>query len=335
MALRRMSSQGFEALRKGIKGVWPTMITPFKADSAKSIDYELVDRLTDWYIESGSAGLFSVCLSSEFYQLTSSERLQLADRVYQKTAGRVPVVASGTFGGSVEDQAAFVREMGKKVDAVVIVVNRLAEKEESNEVWLANAQKLLDLTEGIPMGFYESPEPYLRVMTPEMLSWAVSTGRFYFHKDGSTDRQLVTDKIKASRDAASCLNHNFGFYTAKAHFIKHVLDHGGFGFSGISANFYPWMHAWLCNNHVDKRAEKVQNFLGVADNVIRQKYPQSAKRYLNDYYGFPISTVCRIHDMELMEEEVLKMKFAFEMMGETCRSMGIKMVSPETLEEVQ
>jgi 4-hydroxy-tetrahydrodipicolinate synthase len=333
MALQRMSSQAFETLRKGIKGVWPTMITPFKADSAKSIDYELVDRLTDWYIKSGSAGLFSVCLSSEFYQLTPAERLQLADRVYQKAAGRVPVVASGTFGGPIEDQAAFVRQMGKKVDAVVIVVNRLAEKEESNEVWLSNAQKLLDLTEAIPMGFYESPEPYLRVMTPEMLSWAVSTGRFYFHKDGSTDRQLVKDKIKASSKAASHLDHNFGFYTAKAHFIKHVLDYGGFGFSGISANFYPWMHAWLCNNHEDKRAEKVQNFLGVADNVVRQKYPRSAKRYLNEHYGFPISTVCRIHDMELMEEEVVKMKFAFEMMGEMCESMGIKTVNPETLEE--
>lgn len=330
-----MSSAAFEVLRKGVKGVWPTMITPFKANTAKSIDYEMVDRLTEWYIKSGSAGLFSVCLSSEFYQLTDEERLQLAERVHQKAAGRVPVVASGTFGGPIETQAAFVREMGKRVDAVVIVVNRLAEKEESNDVWLANAQKLLDLTEEIPMGFYESPEPYLRVMTPEMLSWAVSTGRFYFHKDGSTNRQLVTEKIKAAQNAASLLDHNFGFYTAKVHFIKHVLDHGGFGFSGISANFYPWMHAWLCNNQDDKRADKLQHFLGVADNVIRQKYPRSAKVYLNEHYGFPITSTCRIHDMEPIEEELLKMKFAYEMMDEMCRNMGIKMVNPQTLEEVQ
>ncbi|XP_062505567.1 4-hydroxy-tetrahydrodipicolinate synthase-like [Corticium candelabrum] len=333
MALRKMSSAAFDVLRRGVKGVWPTMITPFKADSSKSIDYDMVEKLTEWYIKSGSAGLFSVCLSSEFYQLTNEERLQLAERVHNKAAGRVPVVASGTFGGPIEDQAAFVREMAKRVDAVVIVVNRLAEKEESNDTWLENAKKLLDLTDDVPMGFYESPEPYSRVLTPDMLSWAVSTGRFYFHKDGSTDRQLVTDKINAATQAASKLDHNFGFYTAKAHYIKHVLDHGGYGFSGISANFYPWVHAWLCNNYENKHADKVQHFLGVADNVIRQKYPRSAKMYLSEYYGLPITSECRIHDMNPIEEEVIKMKFAFEMMDEMCRSMNIKMVNPRTLEE--
>ena len=51
--------------------------------------------LTEWYIQSGVAGIFSVCLSSEMYQLSNEERLAIARRVVEKAAGRVPVVAGG------------------------------------------------------------------------------------------------------------------------------------------------------------------------------------------------------------------------------------------------
>ena len=60
-------------------GVWPVMLTPFTSD--KQIDFSGVDRLTDWYIESGASGLFSVCLSSEMYMLADQERIGLAGRV--------------------------------------------------------------------------------------------------------------------------------------------------------------------------------------------------------------------------------------------------------------
>ena len=38
------------------------------------------------------------------FYLSPDERLQLAKHVVETAAGRVAVVASGTFGGSVEDQ---------------------------------------------------------------------------------------------------------------------------------------------------------------------------------------------------------------------------------------
>jgi len=43
----------------------------------------------------------------------------LLQRVSAKAAGRVSVVASGTFDGTVEEQAAFVKQMKTHVDAVV------------------------------------------------------------------------------------------------------------------------------------------------------------------------------------------------------------------------
>lgn len=72
--------------------------------------------LTDWYIKAGCSGIFSVCLSSEMFQvscvlfaafgwtyllvhvilqLSNDERVAIARQVAQRAAGRVPVVAGG------------------------------------------------------------------------------------------------------------------------------------------------------------------------------------------------------------------------------------------------
>ena len=90
-------------------GVWPAMVTPLTP--AGEIDWAGVDALTDWYIESGVAGLFAVGQSGEMFALSDEERLALAAHVVRQAAGRVPVVASATFGGSMEKQADFIKQM--------------------------------------------------------------------------------------------------------------------------------------------------------------------------------------------------------------------------------
>ena len=58
------------------------MITPF--DSHGHVDYAALEALTDWYVDSGVAGLFAVCLSSEMFNLTDRERLSIAKAVYRR-----------------------------------------------------------------------------------------------------------------------------------------------------------------------------------------------------------------------------------------------------------
>lgn len=72
-----------------------------------------------------------------------------------------------------------MKEMGKYVDAVVIITNQICRMDEvrptiyshftsdptpfqSDDVWLANVQKLMDLTGDIPLGLYETPVPQVR-----------------------------------------------------------------------------------------------------------------------------------------------------------------------------
>jgi 4-hydroxy-tetrahydrodipicolinate synthase len=229
------------AVRPFPVGSFPTMITPFTVDGA--IDWTMLGRLVDWYIAAGSVGLFSPCLSSEFYHLTDDERVELARRVRGFAAGRALVVATGNYGGPIESQAEMVRRMAPCCDAVVIVTCHLAPEGASDDQWLENAQRLLDLTPGVPLGLYECPVPYKRLLSPELVRWAAASGRFVFHKDTSCDMSQITAKIRAIEGVGGASP--FRFYNANVETLVESMRAGGHGFSGISANFYPHLHAFV------------------------------------------------------------------------------------------
>merc|ERR550532_2091384 len=114
-------------------GAIVTAITPFTPDGS-AIDYATLDRLVDWYLASGCAGIFSPCLSSEMFQLSPEERLELAGHVSQRVrqqctgagAEAPVVVGTGTYGGPIEEQASFVNQMAAVCDAVVVNTALLA-----------------------------------------------------------------------------------------------------------------------------------------------------------------------------------------------------------------
>ena len=91
-------------------------------------DWPALERLVEWHIASGCAGIFSPCLSSEMFQLSAEERLALAQRVHSQAAGRCAVLATGTYGGTVEEMANTAKENPKQGED-----NRKA-NEDANEV---------------------------------------------------------------------------------------------------------------------------------------------------------------------------------------------------------
>ena len=107
---------------KKIEGIVPVMITPFT--DGGEIDYESLERLIEWYIANGSDALFAVCQSSEMLFLSLKERVELAKFVVKKTAGRIPVVASGHISDDPFSQAEELAAAANTgADGVVLVSN--------------------------------------------------------------------------------------------------------------------------------------------------------------------------------------------------------------------
>ena len=271
------------------KGFIPVMLTPFQNDG--QIDYPALTRLTELYIEAGAAGLFANCLSSEMFELSHQERLQSIRHVVDVAAGAVPVVATGTFAGPLSQQADFVKQVYEAgTEAVIAITGLLADEHESDAVFNERIFRLLDWTPGIPMGFYECPEPYKRVLSAEQLGQFVATGRVTYHKDTCLDINQVKAKIAAAQ------GHQFGLYDAYMGHAVESLRAGAAGLSCIQGNFFPELIVWLCKNYDNPQlateVAEVQQFFVKNMGVMHNVYPTVAKYSLRQR-GVEISTFTR------------------------------------------
>ncbi|RZK87947.1 MAG: dihydrodipicolinate synthase family protein, partial [Pedobacter sp.] len=227
------------------KGFIPVMLTPFLSNG--EIDYPALTQLTEIYLQAGSSGLFANCLSSEMFELTDKERIQAIKHVIKVADGSVPVVATGTFGGAIAKQADFVKEVSDLgVEAVIAITGLLADEQESDAVFNDRVYDLLNQTGKIPIGFYECPVPYKRVLKPEQLADFVSTGRVIYHKDTCLDLTQIKEKLRLTQDNA------FGLYDAYIVHAVESLKAGSSGLSCIQGNYFPELIVWLCDHYNDE-----------------------------------------------------------------------------------
>jgi len=290
-------------------GVWPVMLTPFKEDG--TVDHAALDALVDWYIEEGSKGLFAVCQSSELFFLSEQEHLEVAAAVVKRSAGRVPVIASGHTPDSIEEQAKHIIDMAKTgVDAVVLLTNRLAKADEGAQVWIDNLKKLLSLIpEDICLGLYECPYPYKRVMAPEEVRFCAESGRFHFLKDTSCDIDNIRMKLEI------CRGSNLKLYNANSATLLESLRCGAVGYSGVMANMQCRLYAHLCDNIHDPTMDALAEILTMCAMIEAHLYPVVAKVYLNRN-GVPMQAKCRVKDEKDMNSAILGEVVALESLTE-------------------
>src|SRR5215210_6937371 len=168
----------------------PVMITPFNLKA--KVDFDAVSLLVDFYLAAGVKGFFANCLSSEMYSISEDERLELTRHIVKYVKGRVPVVATGSFGLTIEDKAEFTRRIyDTGIDAVILITGHYANVDDNDEKLLKNFDKMLKLTGNILMGMYECPAPYKRILSAEVFKTLLDTERFVYHKDTSIKLESV------------------------------------------------------------------------------------------------------------------------------------------------
>ena len=281
------------------QGFIPVMLTPFHPNG--QVDFDGLQRLTHWYLEAGASGLFANCLSSEMYELSVLERLDVVSTVVKTAAGRVPVVATGTIEGTLHEMAEFSKKLYKiGVQAVIVLNNILSVESDSDAIFLSKMHQFMELTPGIPLGIYECPVPYKRLISLAILEDLLPTGRLVYHKDTCLDIEQVRTRINAGK------GFNFGLYDAYMVHAVESLKAGAKGLSCIQGNFFPELIVWLCQYFDDdssfENVQKVHAFFAKNMDVMHTAYPKAAK-YVLKQKGFEIDLYTRRDVGELLEDQ--------------------------------
>lgn len=305
----------------------PVMITPFNLKA--KVDLNVVSHLIDFYLAAGVKGFFANCLSSEMYSISEDERLELTAHIVRYVNGRVPVVATGSFGLTIDDKAEFSKKIyDTGINAVILITGHYANVDDSDDVLLRNFDKMMKLTDNIPLGLYECPAPYKRILSTEVFKKLLEADRFIYHKDTS----IELDKVKAKLDLVK--DSHLEFYDAHTPNAMYSLQLGAKGMSSISGNFYPEILVWMCNNSNDpSRQEEVkwlQSELTRVDPIIHQAYPMSAKYFLQKR-GLPVRTISRAYAQELTPQQKQTLNEVHISFLTWCDKLSIQPVNIEEL----
>ncbi len=305
----------------------PVMITPFNLKA--KLDFVAVAALIDFYLAAGVKGFFANCLSSEMYSISEDERLELTSFIVRYVRGRVPIVATGSFGLTLEDKADFAKKIyATGIDAVILITGHFANIDDSDEILIKNFNKFLSLTAGIPMGMYECPAPYKRILSTQVFKTLLDTGRFVYHKDTSIQQEFIKAKLEVLQKSGSGME----FYDAHTPNAAFSIRQGAKGMSSISGNFYPEILVWMCNNasNPDKKEQVdwLQQELIKVDPLIHVAYPMSAKYFLAKR-GLPVRTISRAHALELTPDQKKTLDGIYTSFCGWCDQLGITKLEKE------
>lgn len=282
-------------------GVWPVMLTPFTETGA--LDRPGCEALVDWYLAGRVTGIFTVCLSSEMFDLTPAERLELAELTVRRVSGRVPVVAWRRFrrhGGTAApvDPGDGRYRRRRRGPALSVLFPG------GNLRGTGVAETLLRLPErlpGITLGLYECPVPYKRSISPELLGKLARDcgNRYRFLKDTCCDR------VQLHARCAAVAGSGLAVYNANLTTLTDSLRNGCAGFSGIAANFFPDALAELgCAVTGDPgKADRMQIVFNTLERNVEHRYPRGAKVFLRQQ-GLPVTDFCRTPRPGFSAEEV-------------------------------
>lgn len=287
-------------------GIYPTMITPYTRGN--ELDEDALRRLVQWYWEKGCHGIFAACQSSEIFFLSLQERCRSVEIVKKESlrlAARdhkapMTIVASGHISDELSKQAeelTMIHEAG--ADAIVIITNRLDISRTDEIKWLRELSQLLQrLPDNIPLGIYECPTPYKRLLSPQMLKEVRDSGRFVFFKDTCCDPNLLRERAEYLSGSGLKL------FNANAQTLLLSLRTGGSGYCGIMANFHPELYVWLYDNYQIKgeALEYLADVLSMTAFSEVLAYPITAKYFLDHFENIPMELLSRSCELEKFGE---------------------------------
>ena len=183
------------------------------------------------------------------------------------------------------------------VDAVVLVTNRLDVERGGEEPFRRALSALLErLPRELPLGLYECPAPYRRLLSDDELRRCADTGRFLLLKDVSCDLTTVKRRVAMTEGTA------FAIVNANAAIAWDAMRAGSRGFCGVFTNVHPDLYQWLRSSgqrHPELAAE-LAAFLVLAAVSESLGYPALAKLY-HQRLGTFASIRCRVIDFDVRE----------------------------------
>jgi 4-hydroxy-tetrahydrodipicolinate synthase len=277
-----------------------------------SLDYESLESLIDWHIQSGTNGIVAVGTTGESATVSVMEHLKIIEQTIEFVDGRIPVIA-GTGANSTQEALELTQTAASLGADFALIVTPYYNKPNQEGLY-QHYMKIADSVE-IPQILYNVPSRTACDLRPETVS------RLSYHPNivgikEAVDDPVRLDELMSIRERANDQKY-FAVLSGDDPTFSDFMSTGGDGVISVAANILPSQVAKICGLNLEGHHEDAKELndmykdifelLFIESNPMPVKWMLEQMTKINSGIRLPlISLDSQYHDA--IKNEMIKLK---------------------------
>ena len=280
-----------------LKGSFVALVTPMTSSGA--VDWNALDGLIEWHLESGTHGIVPVGTTGESATLTPTEHKRVIEVTVERVSGRIPVVA-GTGANSTAEAIEFT-EAAKNSGADACLLVTPYYNKPTQEGLYRHYCAIAEVVD-IPMILYNVPPRTACDMQPETVARLAPIDQIIVIKEAGGD----ADRVGAIR---ALVDDDFIVLSGEDAQTLQMMELGAVGAISVTANVVPHLMSAFCDCYLngdlegakalDRQMQPIHDILFVETSPTPTKWALQQMGKIDDGIRLPLIALSEEHHEEV------------------------------------
>ena len=251
-----------------LQGSFVALVTPMLENG--SLDFDALEALVEWHIESETNGIVSVGTTGESATVSVPEHLEIIKKTIDFVDGRVPVIA-GTGGNSTQEAVDLTQTAAELGADYALIVTPYYNKP-NQEGLFQHFIKIADSVE-IPQILYNVPSRTACDLRPDTVMRLASHQNIVGIKEALDSSERLSELIRISQTVAD--QKNFSVFSGDDPSFSSFMANGGDGVISVAANIVPKYISQICSLNLSDQFDHAEELNSILKNLYELLFIES------------------------------------------------------------
>jgi len=251
-----------------LQGSFVALVTPMSTNG--SLDFNALEGLIEWHIESGTDGIVSVGTTGESATVSVPEHLEIIEKTIEFVDRRVPVIA-GTGGNSTQEAVELTQKASELGADYVLIVTPYYNKPNQEGLY-QHFIKIADSVD-IPQILYNVPSRTACDLRPETVMRLANHQNIIGIKEALDSSERLSELIRISQSIAD--QKNFSVFSGDDPSFNSFMANGGDGVISVAANVVPKHISQICSLNLADQFNDAEELNSLLKNLYELLFIES------------------------------------------------------------
>lgn len=251
-----------------LQGSFVALVTPMLANG--SLDFNALEELIDWQIESGTNGIVAVGTTGESATVRVKEHLKILEKTIDFARGRVPVVA-GTGANSTQEAIELTQKAAELGADYALLVTPYYNKPNQEGLF----QHFIKIADSVDISqiLYNVPSRTACDLKPETVLKLATHQNIVGIKEATDSSERLSELIRISNSIAD--QKYFSVFSGDDPSFNSFMAKGGHGVISVAANIVPKYISQICSLNLSNQFDDAKELNSILNNLYELLFVES------------------------------------------------------------